>query len=149
MERAWFSERTVREQFHAPPPGLRRTTDRLERRVLTQLTHRECGELGRGAGDPRIHLRARLGQILARALREDVGSEGYGGQEERSEHPEHRSHISGVRPARLCVTVGRQLGDVRRVSCTLCSRMECATPTNARGPILLVEDHPDLREAMT
>ena len=27
--------------------------------------------------------------------------------------------------------------------------MVCATPTNARGPILLVEDHADLREAMT
>jgi hypothetical protein len=60
------------EDFDAPPARRRRAAEHVEGRLLGQLPDPNLGEFRGDPGDPGLHLRGHLGEVLAQRLGEHL-----------------------------------------------------------------------------
>ena len=83
IEGARLPEHAVGEDVDTPPARRRRATEHVEGRLLRQLPDAQLGELRSDLGDPGLHLRPHLGEVLAQGLMEHLSLDGKRGQKKR------------------------------------------------------------------
>jgi hypothetical protein len=94
IEGARLPEHAVGEDVDAPPACRRRATKHVEGRLLGQFPDANLREFWSDLGDPGLHVRPHLGEVLAQGLMEHVRLGGNRGQKKHCDH-HHRTKLLG------------------------------------------------------